>query len=63
MSQVKKWGRGEFWGLSSDYDPDWVLTESQKKLRADLIELCRTKIRPHAVSIVKGLKSKHGLLL
>nr|XP_027230670.1 uncharacterized protein LOC113822334 [Penaeus vannamei] len=49
MAQGKKWGRGEYWGLSSDYDPDWVLTESQKKLRADLMELCRTKIRPHAI--------------
>lgn len=43
------WGRSEFWGLSSEYDPDWVLTEKQKKLRHDLIELCRVKIRPHAI--------------
>ncbi|XP_042888985.1 uncharacterized protein LOC122264253 [Penaeus japonicus] len=49
MSQAKKWGRGEYWGLSSDYDPDWVLTEKQKQLRADLMELCRKKIRPHAI--------------
>ncbi|XP_066960938.1 uncharacterized protein [Macrobrachium rosenbergii] len=46
---AKKWGRGEFWGLGSDYDPDWVLTEKQKKLRDDLIDVCRRKIRPQAV--------------
>ncbi|KAF2348838.1 Acyl-CoA dehydrogenase/oxidase N-terminal [Trinorchestia longiramus] len=45
----KRWGKGEFWGLSSAYDPDWILTPSQKKLREDLIELCRVKIRPHAI--------------
>ncbi|XP_066966515.1 uncharacterized protein [Macrobrachium rosenbergii] len=46
---MKPWGKGEFWGVGSEYDPDWVLTESQKKLQADLMELCRTKIRPHAI--------------
>nr|XP_027230665.1 uncharacterized protein LOC113822330 [Penaeus vannamei] len=45
---MKKWGKGEYWGVGSDYDPEWLLTESQKKLRDDLIELCRTKIRPQA---------------
>uniref|UniRef100_A0A0P4W005 Acyl-CoA dehydrogenase/oxidase N-terminal domain-containing protein n=1 Tax=Scylla olivacea TaxID=85551 RepID=A0A0P4W005_SCYOL len=46
---MKKWGKGEYWGVSSDYDPEWLLTEKQKKLRDDLIELCRVKIRPNAV--------------
>lgn len=45
----KKWGRGEFWGLNSDYDPEWVLTDKQRKLRDDIMELCRVKIRPHAI--------------
>lgn len=48
--QMKKWGKTEFWGLGSEYDPDWILTEPQKKLRDDIKELCRTKIRPNAVS-------------
>lgn len=48
--QMKPWGRSEYWGLGAEYDPDWVLTEAQKQLRAELIELCRTKIRPRAVS-------------
>lgn len=45
----KQWGSGPFWGISEDYDPDWFLTKQQKKLRADLIEICRAKIRPHAI--------------
>jgi len=46
---AKAWGKGEFWGLSADYDPDWILTEEQKQLRVKLMDLCRTKIRPHAI--------------
>ncbi|XP_037785192.1 uncharacterized protein LOC119580999 [Penaeus monodon] len=54
QTKMKKWGKGEFWGVGSDYDPDWVLTERQKKLRDNLIELCRTKIRPHAADYDKN---------
>lgn len=43
------WGKREFWGISSDYDPDWILTEEQKEIRDKIIELCRVKIRPHAI--------------
>ncbi|XP_047469723.1 complex I assembly factor ACAD9, mitochondrial-like [Penaeus chinensis] len=46
---MKPWGNKEFWGVGSEYDPDWLLTEAQKKIRDDLMELCRTKIRPHAI--------------
>lgn len=48
--QMKSWGQKEFWGLGEEYDPDWVLTEAQKELRNKLMEVCRTKIRPQAVS-------------
>ena len=44
------WGHTEFWGLGSEFDPDWVLSENQKKIQEQLIEVCRKKIRPHAVS-------------
>ncbi len=27
-------------GVSSDWDPDWFLTDEQKELRAKLIDLC-----------------------
>ncbi|XP_042213378.1 uncharacterized protein LOC121860350 [Homarus americanus] len=49
MATMKKWGRGEYWGLGNEFDPDWVLTEKQKKIQEDLIELCRVKIRPNAI--------------
>ncbi|XP_045595176.2 uncharacterized protein [Procambarus clarkii] len=48
-AQTKKWGAREYWGLGAEYDPDWLLTERQKKIQAQLIELCRVKIRPNAV--------------
>ena len=51
----KLWGKNEYWGLSSDYDPDFLLTDEQKELRNKLIELCRTKIRPNAVSLLFAL--------
>ena len=34
----KTWGGEPFWGLGYDWDPDWLLTERQKELRAKLIE-------------------------
>ena len=33
----KMWGGEPFWGLSYDWDPDWVLTDRQKELRDTLI--------------------------
>ncbi|XP_042238822.1 uncharacterized protein LOC121877242 [Homarus americanus] len=46
--EVKKWGSGEYWGLGNEHDPVWLLTEKQKKIQNDLIEVCRVKIRPNA---------------
>ena len=47
---LKTWGEKEFWGLSWDYDPQWLLNSEQKEIQAKLIEVCRTVIRPNAVS-------------
>lgn len=44
------WGSREFWGVGYEYDPIWVLDDEQKALQRDLIELCRTTLRPNAVS-------------
>jgi alkylation response protein AidB-like acyl-CoA dehydrogenase len=44
----KLWGGEPFWGLSYDWDPDWVLTERQQELRAQLIELCEREMRANA---------------
>jgi alkylation response protein AidB-like acyl-CoA dehydrogenase len=44
----KLWGDNPFWGLGYDWDPDWVLTDRQKELRASLIELCERELRANA---------------
>ena len=44
----KTWGGEPFWGLGYDWDPDWLLTERQKELRAKLIELCEKEMRANA---------------
>ena len=36
------------WGLGYDWDPDWMLTERHKELRATLIELCQQEMRDNA---------------
>jgi alkylation response protein AidB-like acyl-CoA dehydrogenase len=42
------WGSEPFWGLGYDWDPDWVLTDRHKELRAKLIELCQQEMRDNA---------------
>ena len=44
----KMWGDEPFWGLGYEWDPDWVLTDRQKELRATLIELCEKEMRANA---------------
>lgn len=44
----KQWGNVPYFGLSSDWDPDWVLTARQQELRDILIELCESDIRANA---------------
>ena len=44
----KMWGAEPFWGLGYEWDPDWVLTDRQKELRATIIELCETELRANA---------------
>ena len=44
----KMWGAEPFWGLGSDWDPDWILTPRQIELRDLLIELCEKEMRANA---------------
>ncbi len=44
----KRWGSEPFWGLGAEWDPDWLLTERQKELRATIIELCEREMRSNA---------------
>ncbi len=55
MSQTKKWGEEDFWGLGFEWDPQWLLTDKQKNLQAKLIELSRTTLRDNAVESDKKL--------
>ncbi|XP_068727337.1 uncharacterized protein [Montipora capricornis] len=47
---AKMWGAKGFWGLSSEYDPQWLLSQEQKEIQSKLIEICRTVIRPNAIT-------------
>jgi len=42
------WGSEPFWGLGYEWDPDWVLTDRHKELRATLIDLCQREMRENA---------------
>ena len=44
----KMWGSEPFWGLGSDWDPDWILTPKQIELRDLLVELCEKEMRANA---------------
>jgi alkylation response protein AidB-like acyl-CoA dehydrogenase len=55
MFGEKTWGGEPFWGLGFEWDPQWLLSDRQKKLQADLIELCRTTLRENAVESDKKL--------
>src|SRR5579863_8751076 len=44
----KMWNGEPFWGLGSEWDPDWVLTDRQRELRDLLIELCEKEMRANA---------------
>jgi alkylation response protein AidB-like acyl-CoA dehydrogenase len=55
MSQTKKWGDEDFWGLGYEYDPQWLLTDKQKELQAKLIELSCTTLRDNAIESDKKL--------
>ena len=49
MTETKKWGAEDFWGLGFEFDPQWLLTPAQRKLQAKLIEVSRTTLRENAV--------------
>ncbi len=49
MGDGKKWGKDEFWGLGSEWDPQWLFTLEQTELQARLIDLCASTLRANAV--------------
>jgi alkylation response protein AidB-like acyl-CoA dehydrogenase len=49
MSTTKSWNGVAFWGLDDEFDPQWILTPEQRRLQAELIELCASVLRPNAI--------------
>jgi alkylation response protein AidB-like acyl-CoA dehydrogenase len=49
MSDVKEWAGEKFWGLGFEWDPQFLLTDAQKALQAQLIALCQSTMRANAV--------------
>ena len=58
----KPWGNVPYFGLSSDWDPDWLLTPRQLELRELLIGLCESSIRPNAKVADDNLEYPRGSL-
>ena len=48
---MKQWGKQAFWGLDFGMDPQWCLDDEQKRIQHDLIQLCKTTLRPNAVRL------------
>jgi len=48
MTAKKLWGGKNYYGLDDEFDLQWYLTESQRKLQKELIEVCHDVIRPQA---------------
>ena len=49
MTTDKRWGDEPYYGLDREFDPGWFLTDEQKALEEELIERCRTVLRPVAI--------------
>jgi len=56
MADAKTWGGADFWGLGYEWDPQWVLSDHQKRLQSLLIDLCEKELRANAVESDKLLK-------
>src|SRR5260221_14700748 len=56
------WGPEHCRGLGYEWDPDWVLTDRHKELRATLIDLCQREMRENAKRSDDELKYPRGNL-
>ena len=54
MSDNDMWDEDGYRGLTPAFDPDWLLTDRQKELRARIVELSRTTLRQNAVESDRG---------
>ena len=44
----KQWGAEPYFGLGYEWDPEWLLTDRQRELRDQVIELCEREMRANA---------------
>ncbi len=51
---MKTWGAEPYYGLDFDFDPQWFLTDEQRELQRQLIEVCETTLRPNAIEADKN---------
>ena len=43
------WGGEPYTGLNREWEPEWFLTDEQRELQRQLIEVCERVIRPEAI--------------
>lgn len=43
------WGKSEYFGLAQSFDARWLLSEDQRELQKELIQLCHSTLRHNAV--------------
>ena len=49
MDDTKLWGGEPYYGLDYEFDPQWFLSDGQRRLQGQLIEVCHDVLRPNAV--------------
>ena len=49
MTNPKKWGDEQFWGLGYDFDLQWTLSPSQRELQQKVIDICESTLRANAI--------------
>ena len=53
LTPPKLWGGEKYYGLDHEFDPLWYLTDAQRELQTQLIEVCHDVIRPLAIEADK----------
>lgn len=53
---MRTWDNQPFWGVGAEWDPDWLLSPRQRRLRDTLVELCEQEIRGNAERVDDELR-------
>ena len=60
---MKQWGKQAFWGLDFGMDPQWYLDDEQKRIQHNLIQLCKTTLRPNSVRLTNSNHLRTSMFL